>query len=92
MEIPFVFDHVDALDFMTGTSPDRYALAERMSEAWVAFARSGNPNHEALPHWPAFTAAERATMVFDTECRTVDDPYGEQRRAMQEIRQRDRRV
>lgn len=92
MEIPFVFDHVDDLDFITGTDPERYALAARMSEAWVAFARTGDPNHDGLPHWPAFTAAERATMIFDTECRAVDDPYGDERRAMQAIRERNRRV
>lgn len=88
MEIPFVFDHVDDLGFLTGTSPDRYALAQRMSEAWVSFARTGDPNHGTLPQWPAFTATSRATMVFDTECRAVEDPFGEERRAMQEIRAR----
>jgi len=92
MELPFVFDHVDEIDFMTGAGPERYALAERMSEAWVSFARTGNPNHATLPEWPAFTPAERATMVFDTECRVVNDPYGEARRAMQALRERARRA
>lgn len=92
MEIPFVFDHVDALDFLTGTGRDRYGLASVMSEAWVSFARTGNPNHDALPVWPAFTPSERATMVFDTDCRTVNDPYGEERRAMRAIRERGRRA
>jgi para-nitrobenzyl esterase len=87
MEVPFVFDHVDSTPFMNGTGKDRLALAERMSEAWVAFARTGNPNHAGLPDWPAFDAARRATMVFDTECQTVSDPYGEERRAMQAARE-----
>jgi para-nitrobenzyl esterase len=90
MEIPFVFDNVDAAPFMNGNGRDRYALAGQMSEAWVSFARNGNPNHAGLPHWPAFTAAERATMVFDTETRVVNDPYGEERRAMQAILRRSR--
>ena len=88
MELPFVFDHVDDVPAMTGTGPDRYALAERMSEAWVSFARTGNPNHDTLPQWPVFTASDRATMVFDTECQAVNDPYGDERRAMQTIRAR----
>jgi para-nitrobenzyl esterase len=89
MEIPFVFDHVDALDFMTGNDPERYELARQMSEAWVSFARSGNPNHDSLPNWPAFTPSARATMVFDAQCRVLNDPYGQERRAMQEIRERE---
>jgi para-nitrobenzyl esterase len=90
MELPFVFDHVDDLPRMTGAGRDRYALAQRMSEAWVSFARAGDPNHESLPHWPAFTEAERATMVFDNECRAVNDPFGDERRAMQAVRDRTR--
>jgi para-nitrobenzyl esterase len=86
MDIPFVFDHVDDFKLMTGTGDERYALAQRMSEAWVSFARTGNPNHDTLPNWPAFTPGERATMIFDSQCRTVNDPYSEERRAMQAIR------
>jgi para-nitrobenzyl esterase len=55
MEIPFVFDHVD------GSGEERYALASKMSNAWTAFARTGNPNHKALPHWAPYTADQRAT-------------------------------
>ena len=43
MELPFVFDHPDLISFMTGTGRDRYELAKNMSEAWVAFARHGQP-------------------------------------------------
>jgi len=82
MEIPFVFDHVDNTTFMNGRGADRYALAERMAEAWVSFARTGNPNHPGLADWPAFDSTRRSTMVFGTECRAVSDPYGEERRAL----------
>jgi para-nitrobenzyl esterase len=88
MEIPFVFDHADAVPFMTGRGADRYPLATAMSEAWVSFARTGNPGHGGLPAWPAFDPQRRATMVFDTTPRLVDDPYGDERRAMQTIRER----
>ncbi len=53
LEIPFVFDNVDAAKSMTGAGQDRYALAEKMSKAWVAFAQTGNPNHSGLPTWGA---------------------------------------
>ena len=47
MELPFVFDHPDAISFMTGSGADRYALAAAMSGAWVSFARTGNPGTPA---------------------------------------------
>ena len=53
-----------------------------MSAAWSAFARTGNPNVKGLPHWPAFTADQRATMVFDNETKLVNDPYKEERLAI----------
>jgi para-nitrobenzyl esterase len=83
LEIPFVFENVDVGRSMTGSGQDRYALSDKMSGAWVAFARSGNPNHSGLPHWPAFNATERATMFFDNDCRVVDDPRREERLALQ---------
>jgi len=85
MELPFVFDHVDAATWMTGSGPDRQALADQMSAAWVAFARTGNPNHKRLPHWDAFDAQRRPTMVFGRECRAVDDPHRAERLAVQAI-------
>jgi para-nitrobenzyl esterase len=76
LEIPFVFDNMDTCQSMTGKGQDRYALADRMSKAWVAFARTGNPNHAGLPKWAPFDTKTRATMVFDKECRAVNDPHG----------------
>jgi para-nitrobenzyl esterase len=83
MELPFVFDHVDDMKYMTGTGRERYALAQAMSEAWVSFARNGNPSHAGLPKWPPFDPGKRPTMVFNSETKLVDDPFGEERRAMQ---------
>jgi len=81
-ELPFVFDHPDRIGFLTGTGQDRYALASNMSAAWVAFARTGNPNHGGIPRWDAWTPSRWATMVFDTPITAVDDPWGDERRAM----------
>ena len=49
LEIPFVLDNVDEAKSMTGSGADRYPLQEKMSGAWAAFARTGNPNHKGLP-------------------------------------------
>ena len=82
LEIPFVLENVDEAKSMTGTGQDRYPLQDKMSGAWAAFARSGNPNHKGLTNWPAFKLDRRATMIFDKECKVVNDPYREERLAL----------
>jgi para-nitrobenzyl esterase len=80
LEIPFVFDTLESSP-LAGDSPARFALAEKMTRTWLAFAHSGNPNNEAIPSWPAYSVVERPTMIFDNECHVANDPYGEERRA-----------
>jgi para-nitrobenzyl esterase len=82
LEIPFVLENVDQGKSMTGSGQDRYALSDKMSAAWAAFARTGNPNAKGLPHWAAFTADQRATMIFNDECKLVNDPFKEERLAI----------
>lgn len=48
-----------------GPDPLPNALAEQLMDAWIAFARTGNPNHANMPTWPAYDTSERSTMVFD---------------------------
>lgn len=85
LEIPFVFDNVDAAQSMTGTGQDRYLLATRMSSAWTAFARTGNPACRELPPWPAFDTHTRATMIFNDTCKVVNDPHGPEQRLLRQI-------
>jgi len=85
LDIPFVFENVDIAQSMVGTSPERHALADKMSAAWAAFARTGNPNHKGLPKWQPFDANQRATMIFNNECRAVNDPYREERLAREAL-------
>jgi para-nitrobenzyl esterase len=60
-------------------------MADQMSEAWLAFARTGNPAIATLPDWPAYDAGRRATMVFDLESKLVDDPYPGVRKVVQSL-------
>jgi para-nitrobenzyl esterase len=64
---------------MTGDYPASRPVAARMSDAWIAFARSGDPNHPGLPKWSPYSGGVRAMMIFDDECRLVADPFREQR-------------
>ena len=67
-ELAFVFDNTERCQNMTGNGPSARTLATRMSDAWIHFARSGNPNHAGIPHWKPFDPATSGTMVFDDEC------------------------
>jgi para-nitrobenzyl esterase len=84
LDLPFVFDNVKRARHMVGEpSEDTAALAHAMSEAWLAFARSGDPNHAALPRWRPYDMAERTTMLFDVPAVAADDPQREERLAME---------
>ncbi len=82
LDIPFVLENVDNGKTMTGTGQDRYALSDKMSAAWAAFARTGMPSAKGLARWTAYTNDQRATMIFDNECKLVNDPFKEERLAI----------
>ena len=82
LDIPFVFNNVDVGASMTGAAEERYQLAHVMSAAWAAFARTGNPDHADMPHWPAFDPASYPTMVFGSQVAVQNDPNKEERLAL----------
>jgi para-nitrobenzyl esterase len=79
LDLAFVFDNVVKSRAMVGAGPEPQHLADQMSSAWIAFARSGNPSTTAAPAWPPFSPTERATMVFNTTSRVVNDFRGDER-------------
>jgi para-nitrobenzyl esterase len=76
-EIAFTFDNAEICDHYSGGTAEALLLSKQISTAWVNFARSGNPNHKGLPHWPAYTSEQRATMYFDAPCVVRNDPEGQ---------------
>ncbi|MBO5498883.1 MAG: carboxylesterase/lipase family protein [Bacteroidales bacterium] len=68
MEIPFVFNNADVHASMTGGGTGAMKLADVMSQSWINFARTGDPNTEKLPEWPTYNCSEGATMFFNNEC------------------------
>lgn len=85
LEIAFAFDNTERSARFTGGGPRAAALADKMSDAWIAFARTGNPNTPKLPTWTPYDAAQRATMVLNDTSEVVSDPTKERRIAMQAV-------
>ena len=78
LELPFVFGTLDdsrlVRDFAGTARPGARELAERMQDAWINFARTGNPAHSGIGDWPAYDTQRRATFIWDRECRVEEAP------------------
>ncbi len=79
LDVPFIFDNVSLVPEKVGIGGDAGRLAARMSAMCLAFAKTGHPDTPGLPAWPVYDLTRRATMVFDTTTRVVDDPRGRER-------------
>ena len=78
-DIPLALDNVMA----TGSraqGPQAQGMADRLSQAFVALARDGDPNHPGLPAWTPYDLTRRQTMIMDEPARMEDDPRGGERR------------
>lgn len=74
LDIPLAFNTLDLRADWTGTSEEAWALADKMSSAWINFVKSGNPNVEgALPKWDTYTPENGVTMYFDNESKIVNN-------------------
>ncbi len=74
-ELAFCFDNTERCKQGTGNTPEAQVLAAKMARAWANFARTGNPSQPGLS-WTPTDPIRCQTMVFDNECRMVDDPEG----------------
>jgi para-nitrobenzyl esterase len=85
LDIPLALDNVEVAEGMTGNGQEARQLAGLMSDTWIAFARSGNPNHAGLPAWKPYDLARRATMSFDAKTHLAEDPRGQERRLVEQV-------
>jgi para-nitrobenzyl esterase len=76
LEIGFVFGNYDPNFCGSGPAADK--LAGQIQDAWIAFARTGNPSCESLGVWPQF-GSEKQTMVLGPESHVEIEPYSERR-------------
>ncbi|MFX1488071.1 MAG: carboxylesterase/lipase family protein [Promethearchaeota archaeon] len=83
IELPLIFNTLNATgvpDFV-GQGTDIENLSEKVMDAWIAFAHTGNPNHEGLPEWPSYDSEKRATMFLGKECKVVNAAFDKERHA-----------
>ena len=83
IELPFVFGTFDAptMDRFSGTGPEADALSGAMMDAWISFARNGDPNCAALPRWSGYDGEKKSTMIFDRKLELRDAPNDIERAA-----------
>jgi para-nitrobenzyl esterase len=82
LEVPFIFGTTAAAAALVGTGPDIAPLTQTIMATWVAFARTGNPNTAALPHWPRYDGENRDTMMLEMDSTIARNPGGEARQAL----------
>ncbi len=86
IDIGLVFGTLDAKGSIVGAGPDSVAMSHQISDAFIAFARTGDPNGGALPTWEPYRLPRRQTMVFNTPVSAlVDDPRGAERELFNKV-------
>lgn len=80
LDVPLVFDNCPLVPERVGSGAQPAAVSARMSDALIAFARTGHPVHARLPSWPPYELTRRGTMIFDRHAVAVNDPRGTERR------------
>jgi para-nitrobenzyl esterase len=84
-ELSFVFANTDRCASMTGGGQRARELGARMADAWIQFARTGDPNHPEMPNWSAFSSEAVPTMVFDDETHLALDPDKDERASISTV-------
>ena len=79
IDLPLVFNDIESKKRVK-RSAGAQTIADLMSDALIAFSRSGNPGTPALPAWPRFNVEQRPTMIFDLPPRVENDPRGAERK------------
>lgn len=83
-DIPLALDTV-AAPGSRAQGPQAQPMADILSGAFVAFARTGDPTHPGLPAWTPYDLTRRQTMIMDVPPRMEDDPRGDERRLFARI-------
>jgi para-nitrobenzyl esterase len=83
-DIQLVFDNIDKPG-ATATGPQAQQMADIMSETFIAFAKTGNPNNKHIPEWKKYSMMNRETMVFNVPPHLENDPRGAERKIFEKV-------
>ena len=73
LELGFVFGTYVLAENFFGSGPGAAALSEKMQDAWLAFARNGDPSCASVGTWPVY-GERRETMILGEECALAEAP------------------
>jgi para-nitrobenzyl esterase len=86
LEVGFVMGNND--DMMCGTGPEADKLSAAMQDAWIAFAKTGNPSAKATGDWPTY-GKDRKTMILGKNIHVEAAPYEAERSAWAGVKRAD---
>jgi len=91
LELPFVFGTPEAFadaPMLRGVEPEFFrGLSQAMQDAWIAFARTGDPNHQRLPTWKPY-GEDRVTLRLDRQIEAVRDLAGLDSHPLRQVKPR----
>jgi para-nitrobenzyl esterase len=87
LEISFVFGnlHKPEANIFCGEGKEVEKLSEQMMDCWIAFAKTGDPNHAGIPNWSSYDLEKRSTMILGREVKLEEDPFGEERKIWKDV-------
>jgi len=87
LELPFVFNSFKdpGMKALVGNASNTENLCERMMDAWLSFARDGNPNHDGIPNWPTYEEKNRSTLVLGNEIKIANSLFDKERKVWDKI-------
>lgn len=85
IDIPLVFGNLDAPGSYVDAGPRSRQMSDIMMDAFIAFAKTGDPQTAALPAWTPYSLERRETMIFDLPPRLENDPRGAERRLFEQV-------
>jgi len=77
LELGFLFGNYG--EGYGGSGPAADAVSKNIQDAWITFARTGNPSCDSVGKWLPY-GNRRSTMIITDKCHIEEEPYDEERR------------
>ncbi len=68
IDVPYTFNRPDTFNLPNHLEQNPAPnLVKQVQASWAAFAATGNPNNEFIPHWEKYSAGNRQTMELNSK-------------------------